>query len=142
MVCDFTFFSKFSTRKKVQSSFCHKNLWHFHNGVQLGLTYSDHKSGVPIGVCRFYNKTGFEGEVVVNDSPVDCQSHGKPSPQAGRTLSFRPPMTKLNTYTHGAVLVIFVFIRKLLASAEKSALAFFYQVQCFLKTHANLYCKF
>ena len=100
------------------------------------------KAVYPLGYAAFIIKTGFEGEVVVNDSPVDCQSHGKPSPQAGRTLSFRPPMTKLNTYTHGAGLVIFVFIIKFIASAEKSALAFFYQVQCFLKTHANLYCKF
>ena len=43
LVCDFTFFSKFSTRKKVQSSFCHKGLSHFPYGVQLGLTHCDQK---------------------------------------------------------------------------------------------------
>ena len=34
----------------------------------------------------------FEGETVVNDSPVDCQSRGKPCPQTRRTLSFRPKL--------------------------------------------------
>ena len=82
------------------------------------------KAVYPLGYASFIIKTGFEGEVVVNDSPVDCQSHGKPSPQAGRTLSFRPTMTKLNTRDRDADLVIFVFIIKFIASVEKLALAF------------------
>ena len=57
-------------------------------------------------------------------------------------LSSRPTMTKPDTRDRDADLVIFVFIIKFIASAEKSALAFFCQVQYFLKTHANLYCKF
>ena len=38
------FFSKISSRKKSQNSFCHKDLSLFLQGVQLGLAHFDHKT--------------------------------------------------------------------------------------------------
>ena len=42
------------------------------------------KSRVSFWALCFFSLMGFEGEAVVNDSPVDCQSRGRPSAQFAR----------------------------------------------------------
>ena len=76
MVCDFTFFSKFSTRKKVQSSFCHKGLSHFPYGVQLGLTHCDQKEPKSnlvfgLGSFRLVDAFGLSSTQVESGSPSE-----------------------------------------------------------------------